>query len=146
MSASVTSHLEAAKRDLGASAPPRFEFSRAEEGMFYDLGRKMRVVGAFFVLAGLVRLLYDALVLREVHLDLTFLIDVLIGIWTLSAARAFRQVAVTGGHDVERLMEGLSDVRKLYSLIYWLLIVSVVVASVALFFGLTAGDISFRIR
>jgi hypothetical protein len=143
---SVTSHLEAAKRDLVAGVPSEFEFSPAQEGMFRDLGRKMRIVGAFFVLAGLMRLIYDALVLHEVHLDLTFIIDVLIGVWTLSAARSFRRVAEAGGQDVERMLEGLSDIRKLYSLIYWLLIVSVFVAVVALLSGLTPGDISFRIR
>jgi hypothetical protein len=106
-----------------------------------DLVRKMRFVGAFFVLVGVLRMLYDGLVASEPHLDITFLLDVLIGIWTLSAGRAFGRAATQHGPDVERLMEGLGDIRKLYSLIYWLLIIAVALLAVLLGLGLSAFDL-----
>lgn len=54
------------------------------------------------------------------------LIYLLIGVWTQTAGTAFRSVATTQGRDISFLMQGLSALHQLYSLVYTLLVVAVV--------------------
>src|SRR5207247_1780886 len=46
------------------------------------------------------------------------LIYLLIGVWTRSAAGSFKKIVETHGSDISHLMEALSSLTKMYSLIY----------------------------
>jgi hypothetical protein len=50
----------------------------------------------------------------------------LLGSWTRSAASSFRQIVDTRGQDIARLMEALGSLHKIYSLLYVLCIVAII--------------------
>ncbi|MFM7148557.1 MAG: hypothetical protein ACKO23_01825 [Gemmataceae bacterium] len=53
-------------------------------------------------------------------------INLLIGVWTRNAASEFKQVVTTQGQDVSHLMKGLGSLNNMYTLLYSLLIISIV--------------------
>jgi uncharacterized membrane protein YphA (DoxX/SURF4 family) len=67
-----------------------------------------------------------------VQAGLAALIFLLIGSWTRSAAAAFGEIVTTTGRDIGHLMAALSSLHKMYSLMYTLVIVTVVASLVAL--------------
>lgn len=87
----------------------------------------MNFVGTIYViasiivgLAGLVALMFSPLV--AVFYFVLLIPELLIGIWTIHAAHSFHQVVNTPGHDLMHLMKAFSSLRKLYTLMLWLLI------------------------
>ena len=60
------------------------------------------------------------------------LIFLMIGIWTRSAAASFREIVSTTGRDITHLMNALSSLYKMYSLLYTLIIVTLLACLVAL--------------
>jgi len=52
------------------------------------------------------------------------LVYLLIGIWTQTAAGSFRRIVDTQGRDISHLMHALSALHKMYSLVYALLVVT----------------------
>ncbi len=64
-----------------------------------------------------------------------FLLYLLIGMWTRQAARSFQQIVDTKGNDISLLMSALSALNKMYTLVYTLILIGllVLVASVGLF-------------
>ena len=63
------------------------------------------------------------------------LIYLLIGVWTRSAAGSFKQVVDTQGGDIRHLMEALSSLNRMYTLIYTLILLGLllILATVGLF-------------
>jgi hypothetical protein len=63
------------------------------------------------------------------------LLYLLMGVWTRSAARSFQQVVDTTGSDIRHLMDALSALNKMYTLIYTLIVIGLLVlmASLGLF-------------
>jgi hypothetical protein len=51
------------------------------------------------------------------------LIYLLIGVWTQSAAGSFQKIVDTQGSDINHLMNALSALNKMYSLIYTLIMI-----------------------
>ncbi|MCI0461452.1 MAG: hypothetical protein L0Z62_31260 [Gemmataceae bacterium] len=64
-----------------------------------------------------------------------FLLYLLIGMWTRQAARSFQQIVATRGNDITLLMSALSALNKMYTLVYTLILIGllVLVASLGLF-------------
>jgi hypothetical protein len=63
------------------------------------------------------------------------LLYLLLGVWTRSAAGSFKKIVDTRGSDITRLMEALSSLNKMYSLVYTLIVIGVLLflAAVGLF-------------
>jgi len=63
------------------------------------------------------------------------LLYLLLGVWTRSAAGSFKKIVDTKGSDISHLMEALSSLNKMYSLIYTLIIFGLLLflAAVGLF-------------
>jgi hypothetical protein len=59
----------------------------------------------------------------------------LIGMWTRGAARSFQKIVDTTGRDIRHLMEALSELYKMYALIYTLIVIGllVLIASLGVF-------------
>jgi hypothetical protein len=116
--------------------PPLYEFTFAQDEVIRSLAGKMKFVGVFYVLAsaivGLAGLasLFFAPVIGVIYMVL-LTPELLIGIWTINAANSFRLIVDTRGHDIPHLMHALTSLRKLYNLIFWLLIISFVLIVVA---------------
>jgi hypothetical protein len=64
------------------------------------------------------------------------LIYLLIGAWTRGASGSFKKIVDTTGHDITHLMEAVSSLHKMYSLIYTLIVVGILLflAATGLFF------------
>jgi hypothetical protein len=63
------------------------------------------------------------------------LLYLLMGLWTRSASRSFQQVVDTTGRDIRHLMDALSSLNKMYTLIYTLIVIGLLVllGSIGLF-------------
>ena len=115
-----------------ANPPPEyqphvFEFSPHQADIIRSLSKRMNFVGTIYViasiivgLAGLVALIFSPLI--GAFYFLLLIPELLVGIWTIHAAHSFRMVVDTPGHDIPHLMKALSSLRKLYSLMFWLLL------------------------
>jgi hypothetical protein len=118
--------------DLGPLGPrARYELTKAQEVVIGDLAGKMRFVGIFLIVLAtlaLVQVIFVALRLRVFDWGggLNFVIYSLLGFWTLQASGGFTAVVETVGWDVPHLMDALSGLRRMYSLIYWILIMALV--------------------
>lgn len=109
------------------SLPHGFEFSSLQSDVIRSLSKRMNFVGTIYViasiivgLAGLVALMFSPIV--GAFYFLLLIPELLVGIWTIHAAHSFRLIVDTEGHDIPHLMKALSSLRKLYTLMFWLLI------------------------
>jgi hypothetical protein len=101
----------------------------------------MKFVGIFYVIASvLIGLAGLAALFIAPLIGVLYLIlltpQLLIGIWTINAASSFKLVVDTRGHDIPHLMNALTSLRKLYTLMFWLLIVALVFMVVAIAAGI----------
>jgi hypothetical protein len=118
--------------DLGPIGPKeRYEFTPVQEAVIGDLAGKMRFVGAFLLaltILGIAEVIFELMLIGKVHINaaISVLIYGLVGYWTLSASGAFAAVVSTTGWDVPHLMDALRSLRKMYSLLFTLLIAAFV--------------------
>jgi hypothetical protein len=110
-----------------------YEFTAEQNAIVAALGTKMQFVGLVVLALGVVAVLtgfsrskYDA---RPI---LAGVLYALIGFWTSRAGSQFRSIADTRGHDVSHLMAALVDLRKLYTLQYWVCLIALIGAVVLL--------------
>lgn len=108
-----------------------FEFTAEENRVLERLATKMNFVGLFAVGIAVVMILLG-ITLRDPSPAVNGLLAGLIGFWTARASRQFLLVARTRGHDVSHLMAALDDLRKLYTLQYWVCFAALVIAIVVL--------------
>ena len=124
--------------DLGPIGPTtRYEFTPEQDRVIADLGGKMGFVGAFLVALSLLFFLRVFVLLwttRNTPPRFAFdwasalngLLYGCVGVWTMRASGAFTAVAATVGRDITHLMSALAALRKMYSLLYWLLVMAIV--------------------
>ena len=108
-----------------------YEFTAEQNAVIRDLGRKMQGVGVFMIVLGVLSLAgFGAGFLGPGAPSLVWIpiaaFFLLIGIWTVRAGREFRQVADTEGQDIRHLMTALAELRKFYTLHFWLFVVYLV--------------------
>jgi hypothetical protein len=60
-----------------------------------------------------------------------FLIYLCVGMWTQSAASSFQKIVDTKGNDISHLMDALSSLNKMYTLIWTLIVIGLVVLIVS---------------
>ncbi|MGA9381131.1 MAG: hypothetical protein WBV73_20405 [Phormidium sp.] len=115
-----------------------YEFSSSQNELIKNLADKMRFVAYFLIAVGALGALGGLLSLRTggVGNIISAVVYILIGVWTNSASSAFRRIVETSGSDIENLMGALGELRKLYTLQYWLLIIALVFIAIALVFAL----------
>jgi len=116
-----------------------YEFTTTQERLIADLAGKMRFVSYFLIVVGVLQIILglSRLVIAEgFGLVISGVVQLLIGMWTNRAASSFLQVAQTRGNDIDNLMEALKQLRRLYSLQYWLLIVALVIFAIVAAIGL----------
>lgn len=123
------------------SQPVGYEFTIAQNESIRVLSRRMRFVGIFSVIAsvlmgiaGLVALFIAPLIGVLYLILLTP--QLLIGIWTINAAQSFRLVVDTKGRAIPHLIGALTALRKLYTLMFWLLIAALVLGVLAIAAGI----------
>jgi|SRR5579871_4496603 len=121
---------------------PQYEFDDAENLLFDELAKVMRLVGALLIVVGVVTLGLAALLLLKGSITTAFasvvqgISSIVIGGWTRSAASSFARISTTEGNDIPLVLGAVSDLRKIYGLQKLVLLISlgVIVLGVAMVF------------
>ncbi|EAW34528.1 hypothetical protein [Lyngbya sp. PCC 8106] len=130
--------------------PSGYEFSTSQNELIGDLAKKMNfvailliVIGILGIVVGVVNLFTGLAASEKTVIVLNNLIQgffsLLIGTWTRNAAKAFKQIVTTAGTDIENLMIALGELRKLYTLQYWLVIIALVFFAILFVLGIIAA-------
>ena len=118
---------------------PTYEFTEAQNQTLKILASRMKSVGIFFIAVGAVHGVSGVLGLAEGGTAFILIIYaavfILIGIWTRNAGSSFSLIVQTAGSDIPHLMEALESLRKLYTVAFWLMIVGLSLAVIAIFVG-----------
>ncbi|MCL6434925.1 MAG: hypothetical protein K6T90_12060 [Leptolyngbyaceae cyanobacterium HOT.MB2.61] len=111
-----------------------YEFNDSQNGLIKDLSQKMRFVAYFSIVVGILAIVGGLFTFARGGLSslIQGVIAIVIGTWTLNAANAFKLIVDTQSNDVENLMGALGELRKLYTLQYWLLIIAIIFIALAL--------------
>lgn len=115
-----------------------FEFSTSQNQLVGSLAGKMKWV-AYFLFAGAgLLVVFSLLAFEELGLGGVFqaILMLVIGLWTKKAATAFRLIVETEGRDIANLMDAILELKRLYTLQFWLSIAAIVL-------GVTGGIIAF---
>lgn len=105
-----------------------YEFNNIQNQLIRELSNKMRFVGYFLISLGVLVAIGGLVLIARGGLVniIQGIVQIIIGFWTNKAASAFKQIVDTQGNDIENLMGALGELRKLYTLQYWLYIVALV--------------------
>ncbi len=103
----------------------QYEFNQSQNELILDLSNKMQFVGYFSAGGGVLGIILGLLDLNPLIIIQAVTAGV-IGWWTLKASSSFLMIVQTEGNDIVNLMGALGELRKLYLLQYWLLIIGLV--------------------
>jgi hypothetical protein len=124
----------------------QYEFSSSQNELITQLAEKMRFVAYFTIGLGVLIAIGGLFTVLRGGISniITGVVQIIIGVWTNKAASSFKLIANTQGNDIENLMGALGELRKLYTLQYWLLIITLIFAAlglVLLIIGVGSGTI-----
>ncbi len=119
-----------------------YEFSESQNGLIRTLANTMRFVSYFLIAMGVLAGLLGLLTLTEGGIGsiIQAVVQIVIGQWTGKAARSFQLIVSTQGNDVENLMGALAELRKLYTLQYWVMIIALIFLAGALLLVLVGNS------
>ena len=120
---------------------PSYEFNNIQNQLIRELAEKMRFVGYFLIGLGVLVTIFGLVLIARGGLGniIQGIVQIIIGFWTTKAASAFKQIVATQGNDIENLMGALSELRKLYTLQYWLYIVALIFVALGVVLGIVFG-------
>ena len=107
------------------TAEPQYEFKPHENQIIGELAAKMHFVGLFLLAVGVLMIGIGVLV-HHAGPIVTGTLACVIGLWTQRSSVSFKDVVYTEGRDISHLIAALEDLRKLYSLQFWILILGLV--------------------
>lgn len=118
-----------------------YEFDQTQNQLIRDLAQKMRFVSYFLIALGVLLVIDGIVSIRrgEIGGIISGVVQIVIGFWTSKAASSFQRIVDTQGSDMENLMGALGELRKLYTLQYWLILIAVIFVAVALIIALIFG-------
>lgn len=124
-----------------------YEFTNRQNELIEDLSKKMNFVGILMIIGAVLSLISGVVVLfmsaSQGIVDFSSIIQgvllLFVGLWTRNAARAFRRVVNTTGTDIENLMSALRELRKLYTLQYWLVLIALIFLAIGLVIALVVS-------
>ena len=107
-----------------------YEFTDSQNQIISQLASKMGWVAMFGLVVGVMYAVLGLFSLGGEGEGVVFLVQsvfvITIALWTRRAALGFRQVVETAGSDITNVMSALGELKKLYILYYWLVIVGIV--------------------
>jgi hypothetical protein len=109
----------------------QYEFKPQENKIIGELAARMHFVGLFLLASGLL-VIGIGVVVHHYGPIISGTFFCVVGLWTQRASVSLKSVVYTEGNDISHLISALEDLRKLYSLQFWLLILALVVAMVSL--------------
>lgn len=118
-----------------------YEFNNTQNQLIRELSEKMRFVGYFLIGLGVLVTIFGLVLIARGGLGniIQGVVQIIIGFWTTKAASAFKQIVATQGNDIENLMGALAELRKLYTLQYWLYIVALIFVALGVVLGIVFG-------
>ena len=106
-----------------------YEFTAEQNGLIADLARKMKWVAVFMFAIGALALIGTVSSALRSRPDLAVLLVLVaafflaIATWTFRAGREFHRIVVTRGQDIPHTMNALAQLRRFYTLHFWLIVV-----------------------
>lgn len=121
----------------------QYEFSSSQNELITQLAEKMRFVAYFTIGLGFLVAIAGLFTFLRGGISniITGVVQIIIGVWTNKAASSFKLIVNTQGNDIENLMGALGELRKLYTLQYWLLILSLIFAALGLVLALVSAPL-----
>ena len=127
-------------------ARPAYEFDARQNELVGELAKRMLWVAYFLLLAGaLVGVVgMGTLTERGIFSLIQAGFMIIIGVWTKRAAAAFDGIVQTEGSDIANLMVALGELRKLYTLQFWViaLAIGMLVILLLFIFGAVLGGVT----
>ena len=127
-------------------ARPAYEFDARQNELVGELAKRMLWVAYFLLLAGaLVAVVgMGTLTERGIFSLIQAGFMIIIGVWTKRAAAAFDGIVQTEGSDIANLMVALGELRKLYTLQFWViaLAIGMLVILLLFIFGAVLGGVT----
>jgi len=105
-----------------------YEFNESQNQLILDLSKKMMFVSYFLIATGALGTLAGIITIMQGGFSgiVQGVVLLITGIWTINAAKGFQLIVNTEGNDIENLMGALGQLRKLYTLQYWLFIIALI--------------------
>lgn len=121
----------------------QYEFSSSQNELITQLAEKMRFVAYFTIGLGVLVAIAGLFTFLRGGISniITGVVQIIIGVWTNKSASSFKLIVNTQGNDIENLMGALGELRKLYTLQYWLLILSLIFAALGLVLALVSAPL-----
>ncbi|MGL6139860.1 MAG: hypothetical protein ACRC2M_21380, partial [Planktothrix sp.] len=121
-----------------------YEFNESQNQLILDLSKKMRFVSYFLIVSGALGVISGFITIsRGIEGGFSGIVQGFIllvtGIWTINSAKAFQLIVDTQGNDIENLMGALGQLRKLYTLQYWLFLIAVIFMVIGLIITIILG-------
>ena len=136
---SVSPQMAVSDQPLTSS---QYEFTSAQNDTITNLASKMNLVAIFTIAIGILNAVVNLVQGRigTIAIGLIYgAIFVLIGFWTVSAARAFRKIVDTQGSDINHLMEALENMRRMYHFQFWVILIAMILILIAV--GVLIGNL-----
>lgn len=118
-----------------------YEFNESQNQLILDLSKKMMFVSYFLIASGVLGAITGLIMVLKGGFGglVQGVILLITGIWTINAAKAFQLIVDTQGNDIENLMGALGQLRKLYTLQYWLFLIAVIFMAIGLIAAIVLG-------
>lgn len=117
-----------------------YEFDNSQNVLIGQLANRMKFVSIFLIIGGVLTAVFGFFgAVEGIGEIISGVADFLIGIWTYQASTAFKRIVDTQGQDIENLMGALGELRKLYTLQYWVLIITLVALVIVFGLGVVLG-------
>jgi hypothetical protein len=95
-----------------------YEFNEEENATILDLSKKMKFVGIIGIALGISEVFHSFFGERSEIIN--GIVAIVLGVWTINASRYFKNIVDTSGNDIRNLMDALREMKKLYSLQFWM--------------------------
>lgn len=118
-----------------------YEFNESQNQLILDLSKKMMFVSYFLIASGALGTLAGIITIKQGGFSgiVQGVVLLVTGIWTINAAKGFQLIVNTQGNDIENLMGALGQLRKLYSLQFWLFMISLIFIVIGLILAIVVG-------
>jgi hypothetical protein len=120
----------------------QYEFSEEENILVGSLAKKMKFVGIFGIIFGVLEILQG--IFSDKTAIVQGLISIIIGIWTTKASESFQKIVDTQGNDISYLLGALDQLKKLFSLQYWTYLIGAIIVIITiisiLIFGMSTTN------
>jgi|GEM_PF-6835376 len=114
-----------------------YEFTADQNTILEGLAQKMKIVAYFEIGIGALFLL--SVLLGNFAEVGQGIFQMVIGVLTFKASRFFQAIVDSEGNDISHLMKAILELRNVYSIQFWMMIILAIVVGVALVAGVALG-------